>query len=315
MDIAFITDTIRRDPYSVVFFNVLLQQAGLPIPVVPTLMIAGSMVSSPLQAAQILAVAVVASMLADSAWYSAGRAFGYRILSGLCRLSINPGSCVSETEARFVRWGVWSLVIAKFVPGFSVVAPPIAGALRMRLASFLTATGVGALLWACVAVLAGMTFKNEVGTAIDTLSRNGTSALAAVAVVVGVTVGWKLWRKYRFVQMAAMPRISPAELSVALTSGSPFLLLDLRGAAQVELTGPLAGFKPARMETLVQVMEDWPKHHDVVTLCACPEDAGAVYAADRLAKLGYTAVRPLDGGYESWMRHLQGDEASAANLA
>lgn len=310
MDIAFITDTIRRDPYSVVFFNVLLHQAGLPIPVMPTLLIAGSLASSPLQVAQILAAALVASMLADSAWYAAGRTFGYRILSGLCRLSINPGSCVSETESRFVRWGVWSLMIAKFVPGFSVVAPPIAGALRMRLPSFLMAAAAGALLWATVTVLAGMAFKNEVDAAIDMLSRNGTSALAVVAVVVGVTVAWKLWRKYRFVQMAAIPRITPAELAAALAGGSPFLLIDLRGAAQMALTGPLEGFKPARMETLAQVVADWPRHLDVVTLCACPQDAGAVYAADRLRRLGYQAVRPLDGGYESWMQHLGSSDSA-----
>jgi membrane protein DedA with SNARE-associated domain/rhodanese-related sulfurtransferase len=311
MDINFITDAIRRDLYPVVFFNVLLQQAGLPIPVVPTLMIAGSLVASPQQAVQILAVAMVAALLADSGWYAAGRAFGYRILSGLCRLSINPGSCVTETESRFVRWGVWSLIIAKFVPGFSMVAPPIAGALRMRFASFLMATGLGGLLWAGAAVVAGVLFRREVGAAIDALGRNGATALMAVAAIVGFTVGWKLWRKYRFVQMAAMPRITAEALSAALDKGVPLLLLDLRGEAQVALTGPLDGFTPARIETLAQAVAGWPRHQDVVTLCACPQDAGAVRAADRLSKMGYTAVRPLDGGYESWMRHLEGDESAA----
>ena len=118
MDITAITEVIQRAPVLVVFVNVLLAQLGLPVPAVPTLLVAGSLARSSGQAQQMLVAAVLASLIADWIWYLAGRAFGYRVLSGLCRLSINPGSCVSETEARFIRWGVWSLVIAKFIPAF-----------------------------------------------------------------------------------------------------------------------------------------------------------------------------------------------------
>ena len=125
MELSQITDALQRDVVSVVFMNVLLQQLGLPLPAVPTLLLAGSLLVSAGQLPMVLAAAIVASVIADAVWYLAGRAYGYRVLSGLCKLSINPASCVSQTEARFLQWGVGSLVIAKFVPGFSTVAPPM----------------------------------------------------------------------------------------------------------------------------------------------------------------------------------------------
>ena len=127
MDTAQLSQTLQQDALWIVFLNVLLQQIGLPVPAVPTLLFAGSLAATPGQFGKLLAAAMVASMIADWVWYRAGQLFGYRVLSGLCRLSINPGSCVSQTEARFLRWGLKSLVVAKFLPGFAIVAPPIAG--------------------------------------------------------------------------------------------------------------------------------------------------------------------------------------------
>jgi membrane protein DedA with SNARE-associated domain len=114
MNAAEIATAVERNAVPVVFLNVLVQQLGLPVPAMPTLLLAGSLALGPLPLGQVLATAVLASVLADAAWYGAGRAFGYRVLSGLCTLSINPASCLSQTEARFVRWGLPSLVVAKF---------------------------------------------------------------------------------------------------------------------------------------------------------------------------------------------------------
>jgi len=297
MNITAITEAIQRDPVSIVFVNVLLQQLGLPVPAVPTLLVAGSLAGSSGQAVQMLSAAVLASVIADSIWYLAGRAFGYRVLSGLCRLSINPGSCVSETEARFVRWGVWPLVIAKFVPGFSTVAPPIAGSLRMSLPSFIAAAGLGAAIWAGAAILTGWLLRAEVQMGLGLISRHEATAIAVIAIGLCVWLAWKLWQKYRFEQLADIPHITPAELMVALGSDTPPLLLDFRGDALIAQTGPIDGATQAYLDDLPQAVGHWPKHCQIVTLCACPEDATAVRAARSLTKLGYTSVRPLKGGY------------------
>ena len=301
MDIAQISQTLREDAVTVVFVNVLLQQIGLPIPAVPTLLLAGSLATTSGSLGKVLAVAILASVIADWIWYLSGKMFGYRVLAGLCKLSINPSSCVSQTEARFIRWGVSSLVVAKFIPGFSTVAPPIAGALRMNQLGFLLAAGIGAGLWAGIALGAGWLLQDTVQSAIATLDRHASQALVLILVVFGIWLGWKLWQKYRFRKFCAVPHITPDELIAALGSDAPPLVLDLRGATMIAETGPIVGAKVAEHDFLHDAVGDWPKDHPIVTLCACPEDAGAVQAARNLLNAGYLSVKPLKGGYEAWL--------------
>lgn len=301
MEFSQISESLQRDAVWVVFLNVLLQQSGFPVPAVPTLLLAGSLAVSSGQLGAILAAAIVASVIADWMWYLAGRAFGYRVLSGLCKLSINPGSCVSQTEARFVRWGLGSLVVAKFIPGFSTVAPPIAGSLRMALPGFLLAAAAGAALWAGLALGTGWVLRREVQVVIQTLDKQAGSVVLVLSVLAAVWLGWKLWQKYRFRQWSAVPHITPAELLTTMESEQPLLLLDLRGASMVAEAGPIAGATVAEHDRLLEAVGDWPREHPIVTLCACPEDAGAVQAARRLLDVGYLSVRPLKGGYEAWL--------------
>src|SRR5689334_21644672 len=136
--------------------NVLLQQLGLPIPAVPTMMLAGALaLAGRIDFGGAFAISVLASLVADLAWFWAGRRSGYPVLRFLCRISLSPDTCVRQTEGIFERWVFFSVVVSKFVPGFSTVAPPIAGALKMRLPAFVpasTASGalvVGAAMGAC----------------------------------------------------------------------------------------------------------------------------------------------------------------------
>ncbi|MBS1227750.1 MAG: DedA [Proteobacteria bacterium] len=301
MEITQLIETLQRDAVWVVFLNVLLQQIGLPVPAVPTLLLAGSLATSSGSLGQLLAAAIVASVLADWLWYWSGRLFGYRVLASLCKLSINPSSCVSQTEARFIRWGVSSLVVAKFIPGFSTVAPPIAGALRMSLPGFLLAAGVGAGLWAGLSIGAGWLLKDTVQSVVAALDRNAARALTVLLLLLGSWLGWKLWQKYRFRMFCAVPHISADELIAAMATAEPPLLLDLRGATMIAETGTINGARIAEHDFLDQAVGDWPKDRPIVTLCACPDDAGAVQAARALLKTGYLSVKPLRGGYEAWL--------------
>lgn len=308
MNLLELSETLRNDAVPVVFLNVLLQQLGLPVPAVPTLLLAGSLVITPESLGPLIMAATAASVFADWVWYWSGRMFGYRVLSGLCKLSINPSSCVTQTETRFVRWGLSSLVIAKFIPGFSTVAPPIAGALRMSLSGFLLASGIGAGLWAGVALVTGLLLQDTVRTVITLLDQNSHRAFIVIALLLSIWIGWKFWQKYRFRKFGAVPHITPIELLEAMSSDTPPLLLDLRGPAMVKDTGPVFGATIADFDFLHQAVTDWPKASPVVTFCACPEDASAIKAAKMLLDLGYLNVRPLKGGYNAWMEVTnQGD--------
>lgn len=300
MDLLNLGQTLQRDAVAIVFVNVMLQQMGLPVPAVPTLLLAGSLATAPGHLGKILAAAVLASVLADWIWYHAGRLYGYRVLTGLCRLSINPASCVNRTEQRFLRWGLSSLVVAKFIPGFSTVAPPIAGALRMNQSGFLLAAGAGGALWAGLALATGWVLKDAVQTLIAVLDRHSGTAVAVVAGLVVAWLAWKLWQKHLFNRLDALPRITADELVAAMDSETPPLVLDLRGAAMIADTGPVPGARVARHDDLAQAVGAWPLDQPIVTLCACPQDAGAIDAARRLLERGYRSVRPLQGGYEAW---------------
>lgn len=301
MDVAQIIETLRQDAVTVAFVNVLLQQLGLPVPAVPTLLLAGSLAATSAILWEVLAAAVLASVIADWLWYWSGRLFGYRVLAGLCKLSLNPSTCVSQTEARFIRWGVLSLVVAKFIPGFSTVAPPIAGALRMSQPGFLLASGIGAGLWAGLAIGAGWLLQDAVQSAIAALEQHAARALMMLLFLFGIWLGWKLWQKYRFRKFCSVPHISPDELIAAMETAQPPLLLDLRGATMIAQTGPIIGARVAEHDFLNEAVGDWPKDRPIVTLCACPEDAGAVQAARHLLNAGYLSVKPLRGGYEAWL--------------
>lgn len=301
MDLLNLGQTLQKDAVSIVFLNVLLQQLGLPVPAVPTMLLAGSLAVSFGAAGEILAAAIVASVLADWIWYHAGKRYGYRVLTGLCKLSINPASCVNQTEARFLRWGLGSLVVAKFIPGFSTVAPPIAGALRMNQPLFLLAAGAGSALWAGLALAAGWVLKDAVQTLIEALDRHSGTAIAVMVALVCAWLGWKLWQKHSFNRLGALPHITAQELVAAMNTQPTPLVLDLRSATMIAETGPIPGARPAQHDDLARAVGDWPRDQPIVTLCACPEDAGAIQAARRLLEGGYLSVRPLHGGYEAWM--------------
>src|SRR6185436_7819113 len=139
--------------------NVLLQQLGLPIPAVPTMIVAGALAAmGRISLPAVFAISVLAWVVADLAWYFAGRRYGYPVLKFLCRVSLSPDTCVRQTEGIFERWGFYSLVVSKFVPGFATVAPPIAGALKMPIGAFIAASTASAALWVGAAMLVGFLF-------------------------------------------------------------------------------------------------------------------------------------------------------------
>src|SRR3974377_1845464 len=118
-----------RAPFglSLVLLNVLPEQCGLPLPAAPTLVVAGALAANgQLPALGVCAVAVLACLIGDSAWYVAGRAYGVRVMKLLCRISLTPDTCVSQTQSSFERWGPRALIIAKFIPGLSIIPPPLA---------------------------------------------------------------------------------------------------------------------------------------------------------------------------------------------
>jgi membrane protein DedA with SNARE-associated domain len=214
-----------------VFANVLTEQLGLPVPAIPTLVVAGALAAQGrMSAAAILAVAVLGSVIADSTWYLLGRRHGNRVLKTVCRISLSPDSCVRQTETIFERWGAPSLLLAKFIPGFSTVAPPLAGATKVAFAPFLLLDAGGALLWAGTGVLAGWIFHPTIDRIAEFLESLGAWALAVLAAALLLFVAAKWWQRRRFFKALRMARISVEELHRLMDQGEAPVVVDVRNS-------------------------------------------------------------------------------------
>jgi len=285
-----------------VFVNVLALQAGLPLPAYPTLIAAGALAATGGTAPwQLVAVGVLASIVADTGWYVAGRRFGLRILSTLCRVSLSQDSCVRQTESIFQRFGPASMLFAKFVPGFASVATALAGAIRLRYWTFVLFDAIGAGLWVGLGVGLGYLFRDAIGEVMATLSSLGKYG---VALVIAAFVAWiaiKWWRRYLFARQLRMDRVSVDELKRMLDEKRVQALVDVRSAMTQAATGRIPGALAIDMQKIEDAFRDVPVDGEVVLYCACPNEATAVKVAQRLRKVGYKRIRPLLGGIDAWI--------------
>ncbi|HEY8181912.1 MAG TPA: VTT domain-containing protein [Thermoanaerobaculia bacterium] len=222
-------ELVIRYGVPLVFLNVLLEQLGVPVPAVPTLIIAGALSrEGRISSTHVLIASVLASLIADWIWFMLGRRYGYRILKTLCRISLSPDSCVRDTESKFERWGLKSLLFAKFVPGFSTVAPPLAGAARHSTIKFLIYDALGAAVWAGSAVAVGRAFHTAIGRVIDSLESLGGWAVAIVIAVIAIFIFFKWAQRQNFYKQLRMARVSVHELKGLMDQGVQPLIVDAR---------------------------------------------------------------------------------------
>src|SRR5437762_3962237 len=282
-----------------VFVNVLALQAGLPLPAYPTLIVAGALAATggtPLW--QLVGVGVVASIIADTGWYSAGRTFGMRILSTLCRVSLSQDSCVRQTESIFQRFGPFSMLFAKFVPGFASVATALAGAIRLRYWTFVLFDAIGAALWVGVGVGLGYLFRDAISDVMAKLSSLGKYGLMLViaAFIVWIMVKW--WHRYLFVKQLRMDRVSVDELKQMLEEKKVQALVDVRSALTQAATGRIPGARAIDMKKIDEGFKGVPVEAEVIVYGSCPNEATAVKVAQKIRKVAYMRIRPLLGGID-----------------
>lgn len=221
---------------SFVFLNVLLEQLGLPIPALPAFVVAGALATQGvIPWAPLLVAIFVATLAADSLWYALGRRHGSLVLRLVCKVSLSPDTCVRQTENLFERWGLRALLLAKFIPGFSMVASPLAGSLRLSFPRFLLFDFGGTALWAGSGLLLGVIFRDTVESALANLEALGNRALLLLGAALVVFVFVKWFQRRRFYRFLRMSRIEPLELRGLMEGGTPPLVFDVRGKQSREL--------------------------------------------------------------------------------
>lgn len=282
-----------------IFLFVLVEQIGLPLPSYPLLIVAGAWsVHGGAGPVRIALVAVIACLLADGGWYVAGYRLGSRVLRSMCRLSLVPDSCIADTEHLFARFGTRLLVVAKFVPALGAVVTAMSGVVGSSVVGFTLFDLIGSALWAGSGVALGVVFHDAVGDVLDDLAGFGRVGLVGLGVALLVFLAYKLWRRHLFFRELQMARISVTDLRELMQREPEPVVVDARSVASRTRDGMIPG--AIALEELGPGHAAVVGHSEVIVYCACPNEATAARVAARLKALGFSRVRPLEGGIHAW---------------
>lgn len=229
--------------YSLLFSVVFLEQLGFPVPAAPVLILAGALCATGKLSLSLAAfLAVLGCLLGDLVWFWIGRTRGRKVLRLLCTLSLSPDSCVRKTETSFLKYGMNSLLFAKFVPGLNTVAPPMAGMFHGGFLAFFWRNATGTLLYVLAFLLPGYFFSGAVMKITSVFHLVGRSLFWAVVLLVVLYIAGKVIRLKMLQRRLYRERITPEELYQRLTAGEPVTLVDLRSSgdeAQDTLPGAI----------------------------------------------------------------------------
>ena len=265
-----LADFVVRHGEILIFLYVLADQLGVPIPAVPALLVMGALAGAgKVNAVLAVPLSVVASLLADLVWYALGRTQGARVLKLLCRVSLEPDSCVRRTEDVFLRYGVRSLIVAKFVPGLSTVGPPLAGVVGVGMPRFAAYSALAALLWVLAWGGLGYLAGDALQRVADQSGRVGTAAGTIAVVIVLGYVAVKWIQRRRFLRSLRVARITQEALRDALAAGAPPLIVDLRTALDVDADPyVIPGALRIAPEELAVRHAEIPRDRDIVVYCS-----------------------------------------------
>ena len=282
---------------------VLGRQACLPIPANLVLIAAGALArSGHLSLPKVLFLSVMTFLLADLAWYDAGRRFGERMLHFVCGHTRNPESCAGRATAAYSKRGVRTLLISKFVPGLDALAAPLAGRYGVPVIKFMAFDALGAALWTITYAALGYIFDTQLDRVAVHIARLGTLMTIVILAGIGFFLVRRFVRWYRMVRQFNLARITPEELRKKLNANEDILLIDLQGRSastteRVAIPGAVR-IDPRALEQFRDV--EIPASREVVLYCATSGEITSARVALDLRQKGIENVRPLAGGIRAW---------------
>jgi membrane protein DedA with SNARE-associated domain len=244
---------IRTYGYPALFGGMVLEQFVPPLPGEPLLLGAGALAGTGyFRLWFVAAFALAGTVLGDLIWYEIGRRGGRQVLKRLCRLSIEPDTCVRRGEDTFAHRGASALLIAKFLPGLNSIGQPLA-----------------AVLWVGLYIGLGYALHDQLAEAAVLADRLGVWAIAIVAGAFGFYLGVKVTRRQLFLRQLRIARISPEELEAKLTAREPVFIVDLRHELDVQADPMMiqgaVHMTPAALE---QSHAAIPRDREVVLYCS-----------------------------------------------
>jgi membrane protein DedA with SNARE-associated domain len=258
---------VIRHGYAVLFFWILAEQGALPVPSMPLLLVCGALAKAGyLSAAPILFFGVLACLIADCAWFLLGRSRGAKILGFLCRLALEPDSCVRQTENGFVRYGVRFLLIAKFIPGMNALAAPLAGSARVGWGQFVLFDSLGAAIFVSSWATVGYLFSGQLEAVGDVVGRAGFRLFLSILVMIGLWIGLKYFQRRRFLKKISIARMPVEELQRMIEAGEQVVVIDVRGRLSGE-DSTIPGAVRIPLSELPTRYKEIPRDRDVVLFC------------------------------------------------
>ncbi len=288
-----------------VFGAVFVEQMGLPLPALPWLMAAGALsATGQFNFALGVAVTVLACLMADAFWFYLGRHRGNQVLALLCRISLEPDSCVRRTQNVFTRYGLRGLLVAKFLPGLNTVAPPLAGMSGMSAGRFLSVDAAGSFLYGGCFLGLGYLFSHQIEQIGAATTRIGGSALALLVGLAALYIAYKIWQRRRLLHELRMARITADELRGRLDAGENPVILDLRSSTELaQDPSVILGAIHLGLDEIEKRHGEFPHDRDIIVYCSCPNEVSSARVALALQLRGFTRVRPLLGGIDAWRKN------------
>jgi membrane protein DedA with SNARE-associated domain len=260
---------LLRHGYLFLFVTVFAVTMGLPIPADAGVLLMGAMVGNHRYFfVPALFAAVAPALIGDIVWYELGRFKGRTMLAFLCKVSLEPDTCVRKSEAAFAKRGIGALVFAKFVPGMSLVSVALAGVGKVEYWRFLLADAAGCALWAGAYLLLGRIFYRQVDSVISMLGLFGRRAGLVLLILVTLWVSAKYIQRRLFLRNLRINRITAQEAHALFANGEPITIVDLRHPAEVEREGmKIVGARLLRPDELSRVSREIPDSHQIILYC------------------------------------------------
>ncbi len=300
---------IAHHGYAVTASVLLLGSLGIPMPVSMTLLAAGAAAHGDLRFSMVLAIAAVAGVLGDTLLYFGGRFTGWWLLAFMCRVSINPESCIFNSAEYFYRRGPKTLLFSRFIPGLGAMSAPLAGSLNMRFFRFLRLDAAGTLLYCMAWLSTGYLFSGFIRNIAAWIGRLGHAVLAVVAVLllgyIGTLVVFTL-RSRRYKTIEKITAESLHERMQALSPDSLVVIADVRSHGYydpgMQRIKNSIRVEPNRLkEELVALREFMAPECEVYLYCSCIRDVTSIRVAHMLQQENcHTQV--IEGGIKAWIK-------------
>jgi membrane protein DedA with SNARE-associated domain/rhodanese-related sulfurtransferase len=301
---------IEHHGYAVTAGVLFLACCGLPLPLSVVLLAAGAAAhGGSLNLGLVILIACIAALCGDTLMYFGGRYTGWWLLAGLCRMSMNPETCIFGSANSFYKRGPSTLVVAKFIPGLSTVAAPLAGSLNMRLWRFLRLDSAGVLLYVSAWTLAGFVFARFLRDVIGWVERVGHATTAVLLLLLVFYVIWLTVNWVRDTRFSDVERVHVVELLERLRTATHeklVVIADVRSHGYydsgMQRIKNSIRVEPSRLkEELVALREFMQPECEIYLYCSCSHEATSVRVAKMLEQEN-CATKVIQGGLKAWIK-------------